>query len=133
MADFKRVWPKMIKVSVVTIDLLSIGTKFEFSNFVQAGWRDSCLLQCILPKAHYSAQTAVLFFWTFLELPIPPSIICGFDFKMNIESVDLSILVSQHMWLHTYRNWTKLVDGACANKRTNNSRFPVIKAYCQII
>ena len=65
-----------IKVGVVTIDMSSIGIKFE--NFMQAGCRDLgshhgrtmyCRKPIILPKL-------VLFFGTFLELPVLPSIIC---------------------------------------------------------
>ena len=65
-------------MGVVTVDVSSIGTKFE--NFVQAGWRDLgshsgrtvyCQKPIILPKV-------VLFFGTFLELPAVPSIICEF-------------------------------------------------------
>ena len=72
---------KYIKVGVVTIDVSSIGTKFE--NFVQAGCRDLglhrrctvyCLKPIILPKL-------VLFFGTLLELSVLPSIICGHDIK----------------------------------------------------
>ena len=57
------------------VDVSSIGKKFE--NFVQAGCRDLgshrgrtvyCLKPIILPKL-------VLFFGTFLELPVLPSII----------------------------------------------------------
>ena len=66
----------MIKVGVMTIDVSSIGIKFE--NFMQAGCRDQgahhrrtvyCQNPIILPKL-------VLFFGTFLELPVLPSIIC---------------------------------------------------------
>ena len=59
----------------MTIDMLSIGIKFE--NFMQAGDRDlglhcgrtlHCQKPIILPKL-------VPFFGTFLELPVLPSII----------------------------------------------------------
>ena len=69
--------PEVIKVRVVTIDVLSIGIKFQ--NFMQAGCRDLgshcrrtvyCRKPIILPKL-------VLFFGTFLELPVLPSFICG--------------------------------------------------------
>ena len=33
-----NMWPEIVKVGVVKIDMSSIGTKFE--NFVQAGCRD---------------------------------------------------------------------------------------------
>ena len=68
---------EIIKVEIVTIDVLTIGTKFE--NFVEAGCRGLgshrrrtmyCQKPIILPKL-------VLFFGTFLELPVLPSIVCG--------------------------------------------------------
>ena len=67
---------EIIKVGVVTIDVSSIGTKIE--NFVQAGCMDLgshrgrtvyCRKPIFLPEV-------VLFFGKFLELPVPPSIIC---------------------------------------------------------
>ena len=70
--------PELIKDGVVKVDVSSIGTKFE--NFVQAGCRDLgshrsrnvyCRKPIILPNL-------VLFFGTFLELPVLPSITCGF-------------------------------------------------------
>ena len=64
---------EIIKVGVVTIDMLSIGTKFE--NFVQAGCRDlglnrGCTVYCRKP---IFLLKLVLFFGTFLELPVLPS------------------------------------------------------------
>ena len=79
---------EIIKVGVVTIDVSSIGTKFE--NFVQAGCRDLgshsgrtvyCRKPIILPKP-------VLFFGTFLELPVLSSIICERTYHMK--SLDTS-------------------------------------------
>ena len=67
---------ELIKDGVVKVDVSSIGTKFE--NFVQAGCRDLgshrsrnvyCRKPIILPNL-------VLFFGTFLELPVLPSITC---------------------------------------------------------
>ena len=64
-------------MGVVTIDVSSIGIKFD--DFMQAGCMDlglqrGCNVYCqkliILPKL-------VLFFGTFLELPVLPAIICG--------------------------------------------------------
>ena len=66
-------YPELIKDGVVKVDVSSIGTKFE--NFVQAGCRDLgshrsrnvyCQKPIILPDL-------VLFFGTFLELPVLPS------------------------------------------------------------
>jgi len=76
--------PELIKDGVVKVDASSIGTKFE--NFVQSGCRDLgshrsrnvyCRKPIILPNL-------VLFFGTFLELPVLPSITCGFDTKPRI-------------------------------------------------
>ena len=70
----QKLAPEIIKVGIVTINVLSIGIKFE--NFMQAGCRDQsgCTVYCqkpiILPKL-------VLFFETSLELPVLPSFICG--------------------------------------------------------
>ena len=70
-----------MKVGVVTIYVSSIGIKFE--NFMQAGCKDlslhhrrtmHCQKPIILPKL-------VLFFGTFLELPVLPSIIGGSNAK----------------------------------------------------
>ena len=72
-----RFQPELIKDGVVKVDVSSIGTKFE--NFVQAGCRDFgshrsrnvyCRKLIILPNM-------VLFFGTFLELPLLPSITCA--------------------------------------------------------
>ena len=71
--------PELIKDGVVKVDVSSIGTKFE--NFVQAGCRDLgshrsrnvyCRKPIILPNL-------VLFFGTFLELPVLPSITCDYS------------------------------------------------------
>ena len=68
---------ELIKDGVVKVDVSSIGTKFE--NFVQAGCRDLgshrsrnvyCRKPIILPNL-------VLFFGTFLKLPVLPSITCA--------------------------------------------------------
>ena len=73
----RNIQTEIIKVGVVTIEVSSIGIKFE--NFMQAGCRDFgshpsrtvyCRKPIILPEL-------VLFFGTFLELPVLPSIICG--------------------------------------------------------
>ena len=81
--------PETIKVGVVTINMLSIGTKFE--NFVQAGSRDLgshrgqcgrtvyCRKPIILPKL-------VLFFGKVLELPVLRSIICVWTHKSSLET-----------------------------------------------
>ena len=75
--------PEMIKVGVVTINVSSIGIKFE--NFMQAGCWDQgshrghtmyCRKPISLPKL-------ILFFGKFLELPILPSIICDFSIECN--------------------------------------------------
>ena len=75
--QFSMLKPEMIRLGVVTIDVSSIGIKFE--NFMQADCRDQglhcwrtvyCQKLIILPKL-------VLIFGTFLELPVLPSIICG--------------------------------------------------------
>ena len=69
--------PELVKDGVVKVDISSIGTKFE--NFVQAGCKDLgsnrsrnvyCRKPIILPKL-------VLFFGTFLELPVLLSITCA--------------------------------------------------------
>ena len=70
---------EIIKVEVVTIDVSSIGTKFE--KFVQAGCRDldshrSCNVYCQKPII---LLNLVLFFGTFLEVPVLPSITCESD------------------------------------------------------
>ena len=67
-----EVHPEIIKVEVVKIGLSSIGTKFE--NFVQAGCRD---LGWHHGRTVYSQKPnilpkLVLFFGTFLELPVLP-------------------------------------------------------------
>ena len=76
----------------MTTDVLSIGIKFE--NFMQAGCRDLgshhgrtvyCRKPIILPKQ-------VLFFGTFLELPVLPSIICGEKLKLLVILKELLIL-----------------------------------------
>ena len=68
------------------MDMMSIGIKFE--NFIQAGCRDQgshrgrtvyCQKPIILPKL-------VLFFGTFLELPVLPSITCDATFKVSGKS-----------------------------------------------
>ena len=59
---------EMIKVGVVTIDVSSIGIKFE--NFMQAGCRDQGS-HCVLPKAHYSAQADTLF-WKIFRIASTP-------------------------------------------------------------
>ena len=66
---------EIIKVGVVTIDVSSIGMKF--ANFMQADCRDlgskrGCTLYFWKPK---NLPKLVLFFGTFLELPVLPSII----------------------------------------------------------
>ena len=75
--QLSRYESELIKDGVVKVDVSSIGTKFE--NFVQAGCRDLgshrsrnvyCRKPIILPNL-------VLFFGTFLELPVLPSITCG--------------------------------------------------------
>ena len=68
----------MIKVGVVTIDVSSIGTKFE--NFVQAGCKDlgSQRGRIVYWQKPINMPELVLNFGTFLELPVLPSIICGF-------------------------------------------------------
>ena len=79
----KREFPEVIEVQVVTIDMSSIGIKFE--NFMQAGCRDlgshrRCTVYCrkpiILPKQ-------VLFFGTALELPVLASIICECSLRFS--------------------------------------------------
>ena len=76
----------IINEGVVTIDVLSIGTKFE--NFVHAGCRDLgslhgrtvyCQKPIILPNL-------VLFFGTFLELPVLPPITCGCCMVLALEA-----------------------------------------------
>ena len=49
---------EVIKVRVVTIDVSSIGIKFE--NFMQAGCRDLGSQPCTA-ETHHSAQTGTLF------------------------------------------------------------------------
>ena len=61
---------EIIKVGVVTIDMLSIGTKFE--NFLQAG----CRLRTVYCGKPIIQPKLVLLFGTFLELPVLPSTIC---------------------------------------------------------
>ena len=61
-------------VGVVTIDVSSIGIKFE--NFMQAGCRDQGVYFApwayhVLPKAHYSAQTGTLF-WNIFRIAGTP-------------------------------------------------------------
>ena len=92
----------MIKVGVVTINVIGIGIKFE--KFMQAGCRDSglstmyCQKPIILPKL-------VLFFWTFLELPILPSIICCFTYMKALKAVDLLYLLIWN-WPYILLGWS---------------------------
>lgn len=77
-----RVPSEIIKVGVVTIDMSSIGKKFE--NFVQAGWqgfRFAPWAHCVLPKAHYFAQTGALFLNIFR---IASTITCGYPIIWTI-------------------------------------------------
>ena len=76
----------------MTIDVSSTGTKFEI--FVQAGCRDLgshrggtmyCQKPIILPNM-------VLFFGTFLELPILPSIVCGVGFTPQRSGFDTRLV-----------------------------------------
>ena len=70
---------ELIKDGVVKVDVSSIGTKFE--NFVQAGCRDlgSHRSRNVYCRKPIIVPSLVLFFGTFLELPVLPSIISGFD------------------------------------------------------
>ena len=61
----------MIKVGLVTIDVSSIGIKFK--NFLQVGLHLGRTLYCQKPIIR---PKLVLFFGTFLELSVLPSIIC---------------------------------------------------------
>ena len=69
--------PELIKDGVVKVDVSSIGTKFE--NFVQADCRDlgSHLSRNVYCRKPIILPNLVLFFGTFLELPVLPSITCG--------------------------------------------------------
>ena len=90
------------------VDVSSIGKKFE--NFVQAGCWDlglhrsrnvHCRKPIILPNL-------VLFFGTFLELPVLPSITCEFHKKLsftdkNFNDVNLSVFISyENYMLHHF-------------------------------
>ena len=63
-------------MGVVTIDMSSIGIKFE--NFMQADCRDQTLYRgrTVYCQKPIILSKLVLFFGTFLELPELPSIIC---------------------------------------------------------
>ena len=97
--------PEMIKVGVVTIDMSIISTKFE--NFVLAGCRDLgwhcgrtvyCQKPIILPKL-------VLFFGTFLELPVLPSIIC--DRYINWRKLE-SLVWNKNLDWHALFPWSSV-------------------------
>ena len=62
---------EIIKVGIVTIDVSSIGKKFE--NFVQVGCRDlgSHRGHSVLPEAHHSAQPGTLF-WNIFRIASTP-------------------------------------------------------------
>ena len=71
---------EIIKVGVVTMDMYSIGTKFE--NFVQAGWRDlgshcGCTVYCQKPLM---LAKLVLFFGTFCKN-------CQYSLTLSVYSV----------------------------------------------
>ena len=72
---------EIIKVGVVTIDVSSIGIKFE--NFMQAGCRDlgSHCGGTVYYQKPIILPNLALFFGTFLELPALPSIIFGWSFE----------------------------------------------------
>ena len=79
--------PEIINVGVVTIDLLSIGIKFK--NSMQVGFRDQGLhrRRTVYCQNPISLPKLVLFFGTFLELLVLPSIICDSDTRSLCDKI----------------------------------------------
>ena len=76
-------YTQILKVRVVPIDVSSI----KFEGVMQAGCRDqgSNCGRTVYCRKPISLPKLVLFFRTFLELPVLPSIICGVRNIINIE------------------------------------------------
>ena len=101
----------------MTTDVSSIGTKFE--NFVQAGCRDHgsnhdclyCQKPIILPKL-------VIFFGTFLELPVLPPIICDKADTLNNSFLLLINLKGLFSYICTIFNLKYTNKSGCNNHFT---------------